>query len=255
VICNGKPAHSSQGKPAFFSETGSIMKFPKKTAPAAISQDTPVPELQSAALQHRYHWINAIRNVLSRAIFRRLSWKSLHADSSAHHHLHKNSPMTFRDYRMTWIKTGRSSLSSLCPTINHLEADDRSLSDQSILCIGGRAALYADYHRLIEAAGGHLMIFRSAVQNNTDCLYALLDRVNIVICPVDCINHADFLAVRRYCQRTRKYCAMLQRSDLLTFNKAVETLIRDNASSQKTSKTYPVSHCFPPLNVTGALAG
>lgn len=235
------------------------MKFLKKTAPAAISQDTSVPELPYAALQHRHHWINTIRNVLfraiSRRIFRRLSWKSLHADSSAHHHLHKNNPMIFRDYRTTWIKTGRSPLSSLGPTINYPEADDRLLADQSILCIGGRAALYADYHRLVEAAGGHLMIFRSGVHNNTDCLYALLDRVNIVICPVDCINHTDFLAVRRYCQRTRKYCAMLQRSDLVTFGKAVETLIWDHVFSQKTGGTYPGSHCFPPLNVTGALAG
>lgn len=71
------------------------------------------------------------------------------------------------------------------------------------------------------------MVFRGGAQDNTECLLALLDCVNIVICPADCINHEDFFTVRRYCQRTRKYCAILARSDLATFSKAVEILAQN----------------------------
>lgn len=231
------------------------MKFLEKTTLMPASQDIPAPGLRHTVSKHRHRWIDAIHNVLSLITRRHLFRSPSHPGTSVRHHPDEKIPVTFRNRGMLWIKTGQPPLSSTRTNTDLLKADSRSLADQSILCIGGRAALYADYHRLIEAAGGHLMIFRSGTQNNTDCLHALLDRVNIVICPVDCINHMDFLAVRRYCQRTCKYCAMLQRSDLATFGKAVETLIRDNALPWKASETYLSNPCFPPLNSTGALAG
>ncbi len=100
----------------------------------------------------------------------------------------------------------------------------RKLAGQSILFIGGRAALYPQYRSLIEAAGGHLVLFRKSEPDTVNNLMAWLNCVNQVICPADCIRHEDFLIARTYCQRTGKPCIMLQRSDMQTFARAVSFL-------------------------------
>lgn len=144
---------------------------------------------------------------------------------------HRPSPVTAadtgfarKDQQMTWIRTtplpGRGHAASLSPRKNH----DKALSGQSILLVGGRAALYAHYRALIEQAGGHLILFHKSEANDPDRLSYWLNRVRMVICPADCIQHEDFFTVTRYCQRTRKPCFMLQRSDITTFIQAVDLL-------------------------------
>ena len=34
------------------------------------------------------------------------------------------------------------------------------LAGRRVLCVGGRAALYPEYHRMVEASGGKLLIYR-----------------------------------------------------------------------------------------------
>lgn len=126
---------------------------------------------------------------------------------------------------LRWIKTGRQHRHAY-PAVSCLKNSQYRLAGQSVLCIGGRVALYPDYRQLIEAAGGQFMIFRSSMQTNSEYLLALLARANNVICPVDCISHEDFFTVRHYCQCTGRNCILLERSDLTTFSKAVKTLAR-----------------------------
>ena len=137
------------------------------------------------------------------------------------------------DEDLRWIKTGLPHQYHAYLAINRLK-NDHHLAGQSVLCVGGRAALYPNYHQLIEAAGGHFMVFRGGIQDNSQCLLALLACVDSIICPVDCINHEDFFTVKRYCQHTGKNCIMLERSDLTTFGKAVETLARGDYRNAQT---------------------
>lgn len=127
---------------------------------------------------------------------------------------------------MHWVKLNGKTLHHTYLTIAHQPDACQSLAGCSVLCVGGQAALYPDYHRLIEAIGGHFMVFRGGAQDNSPCLLALLDCVDVVICPVDCINHQDFFTVKHHCQRSGKYCAILERSNLATFGKAIEELVR-----------------------------
>lgn len=136
-----------------------------------------------------------------------------------------NPPTAARQTNMHWVKLNGKTLHHASLTIARQPSACQSLAGRSVLCVGGQAALYPDYHRLIEAIGGHFMVFRGGAQDNSPCLLALLNCVDVVICPVDCINHLDFFTVKRYCQRTGKYCAMLERSNLATFGKAVEGLV------------------------------
>ncbi|SFO39815.1 DUF2325 domain-containing protein [Nitrosospira briensis] len=98
------------------------------------------------------------------------------------------------------------------------------LAGSCVLCVGGRARLYPAYRRMVETSGGNLLIYRSGLPNGADQLPALLAHADMVVCPVDCINHYTYFAVKRYCKHSGKPCVLLDRSGLPTFRKGVETL-------------------------------
>lgn len=129
---------------------------------------------------------------------------------------------------LRWIKTGRQHQSCTYPAVSHLKIRRQHLAGQSVLCVGGRAVLYSDYRQLIEAAGGRFMVFRGSAQTTSNCLSTLLACADNVICPADCINHEDFFTVKHYCQCTGRNCILLERSDLITFSKAVKALTQGN---------------------------
>ena len=100
-----------------------------------------------------------------------------------------------------------------------------ALAGRSILCVGGRAALYPEYRRLITSLGARLLIYRGSLENNMH-LYTHLESADMVICPIDCVNHNDFFAVKFYCKFSGKPYTLLDRSNLATFNTGVKTLTR-----------------------------
>jgi len=109
--------------------------------------------------------------------------------------------------------------------------DGCDLAGRQVLCVGGRANLYSEYRRLIEIAGGNLLIYRGGLQSGHDHLSTLLTRADMVVCPVDCVNHHTYFTVKRYCRYSGKVCVLLDRSCLPTFRKGVETLAALAASS------------------------
>jgi hypothetical protein len=239
----------------FFSEMGSIMKFLKRTVLASAHQELTSRQQWHTPLVQLRRWISTIHTVLSSVvssnIFQQLSSKSSPPDITTAPPL-----MLSNSSNVSWIKTAQLLPSLIGLIMDRSRADHQALAAQAVLCVGGRAAFYADYRQLIEAAGGYLMVFRSSTQDNVEYLLALLERVNIVICPVDCIHHTDFLVVRQYCQRTGKYCLMLQRSDLATFSKAVATSIQNNMNPrERVIKIRSDNDYLPTLSTTGALTG
>ena len=99
------------------------------------------------------------------------------------------------------------------------------LAGRHVLCVGGRARLYPEYCRLVEASGGNLTIFRGDQKDDMARLHPLLISADMVVCPVDCVNHETYFAVKRYCKSTGKPCALLDRSNLSTFRRGVEMLV------------------------------
>ncbi|MEP6604496.1 MAG: DUF2325 domain-containing protein [Nitrosospira sp.] len=106
-----------------------------------------------------------------------------------------------------------------------------NLEGRQILCVGGRAKLYPEYRRLIETSGGSLLIYRSGSRTDMDHLPTLLARADMVVCPVDCVNHHTYFTVKRYCKRSGKACVLLDRSGLPTFREGVAVLAALVASS------------------------
>jgi hypothetical protein len=113
---------------------------------------------------------------------------------------------------------------SACAERQGGRCDGSDLAGRCVLCVGGRAALYPEYRCMVETAGGRLLIYRGDQQGDTYRLPELLARADALLCPVDCVNHDDYFAVKRYCKHSGKPCALLARSNLPTFRKGIETL-------------------------------
>lgn len=129
---------------------------------------------------------------------------------------------------------------------NHDSCDEKQpapkaafdLGGRCVLCVGGRAALYPEYCRLVEISGGNLLIYRCGPRTNTGHLFALLAYTDMVLCPVDCIDHQAYFAVKRYCKHSGKPCVLLDRSNLSTFSKGVATLAALSVSSAANAKSF-----------------
>ena len=103
---------------------------------------------------------------------------------------------------------------------NHL-----NLAGRCVLCVGGRARLYPEYRRLVETSEGNLIIYRGDQKDDMAHLHQSLICADMVVCPVDCVNHEVFFIVKRYCKHTGKPCVLLDRSNLSTFRVGVEKLV------------------------------
>ena len=118
------------------------------------------------------------------------------------------------------------------------------IGGRCVLCVGGRAALYPEYRRVVEASGGKLVIYRNMPQDPGHHLPVLLDHADMVVCPMDCVNHTAFFTVKRYCRRSGKPCVLLDRSSLSTFRKGIATLAALDASSAS-GRADQSKRCWP----------
>jgi hypothetical protein len=99
------------------------------------------------------------------------------------------------------------------------------LAARKVLCVGGKAALYPEYRRLVEASGATLFFYRSDPRPaRGQRLSKLLAQADMVVCPVDCINHEAYFTAKRYCKYSGTPYVVLDRSDISTFRKGVATL-------------------------------
>ena len=110
-----------------------------------------------------------------------------------------------------------------------------NLAGKCVLCVGGRARLYPEYRRLVETSEGNLIIYRGDQKDDMAHLHQSLICADMVVCPVDCVNHEVYFTVKRYCKLTGKPCVLLDRSNLSTFRVGVEILVGALAHSTVSS--------------------
>ena len=103
-------------------------------------------------------------------------------------------------------------------------ARNYSLCGRFVLCVGGRIRLYPLYERLIKDNGGNFVAFHGDSDDQSGDLPRLLREVDMIICPVDCVNHDDYFEVKNYCHHSGKPCVLLDRSEVRTFAAGVDTL-------------------------------
>lgn len=107
-----------------------------------------------------------------------------------------------------------------CTNTNQL-----SLFEKSVLCVGGQLKLYPQYGQLVEALGGQFMAFHNNANDTSfKHLLQLLQKADMIICPVDCVDHEAFLLVKKYCESFDKLCVLLDRSSIATFQQGIHAL-------------------------------
>ncbi|MDV6348474.1 DUF2325 domain-containing protein [Nitrosomonas sp. Is35] len=99
------------------------------------------------------------------------------------------------------------------------------LAGRSVLCVGGRIKLYPEYNRLVKNCDGCFMGFHGGSHDYLEDLPQLLKQADMIICPVDCVNHEAFFTVKHYCKYSGKPCVLLAHSEVNTFEAGIGVLV------------------------------
>ena len=108
---------------------------------------------------------------------------------------------------------------------SHQNKSGCRLAGRSVLCVGGRIRLYPEYNRLVKSCDGCFMGFHGGSHDHLEDLPKLLKQADMIICPVDCVNHEAFFTVKHYCKYSGKPCVLLAHSEVNTFKAGIGVLI------------------------------
>lgn len=93
-----------------------------------------------------------------------------------------------------------------------------------LLCVGGSARLHAHYRSLTERMGAELTVHDGGREAAMARLPELLAQADAVLCPTDCVSHAAYHQVKRYCKQLGKPCVLLRASGLASFAEGLRRL-------------------------------
>ncbi|MER2511089.1 MAG: DUF2325 domain-containing protein [Nitrosomonas ureae] len=99
------------------------------------------------------------------------------------------------------------------------------LNGKTILCVGGKIKLYPEYSQIVKNSGGAFISFHGDSNDSLDNLFLLMEKTaDMIICPVDCVNHTVFQTIKYYCKSSGKPCVLLDRSAINSFIMGVRML-------------------------------
>ncbi|MBN4079006.1 DUF2325 domain-containing protein [Beggiatoa alba] len=114
-----------------------------------------------------------------------------------------------------------SALSGDCQSVcTGRDGDCRNLDlcGRSILYVGGRTSQNSHFRDLVERANGHFMYHDGGREDGHCHLAAVLQKADVVLCPLDCVSHSAVERVKRFCKRNHKTLMLLPRSSLSAFS-------------------------------------
>lgn len=122
-----------------------------------------------------------------------------------------------------------------CRQAGHQYNSGCQLAGRSVLCVGGRIRLYPEYSQLVKSCGGFFMGLHGGSHDHLEDLPKLLKQADMIICPIDCVNHEAFFTVKHYCKHSGKPCVLLAHSEANTFKAGIGTLVAMTVSGQSQS--------------------
>lgn len=143
----------------------------------------------------------------------------------------KEHPSATQDSRtINWAPLIKASSSiGIIGCINHDNQTNKyynnPLNGKTILCVGGKIKLYPEYNQIVKNSGGTFISFHGDSNDTLDNLFLLMEKTaDMIICPVDCVNHTVFQTVKYYCTSSGKLCVLLDRSAINSFIVGVRML-------------------------------
>ncbi len=104
--------------------------------------------------------------------------------------------------------------------------------------VGGRPGSHAVLTRLVESAGGRLVVHDGGVEDRKGLLATLLPGADMVVFPVDCIDHDSMNTLKRVCDRHQIAYYPLRTASVASF---MELLARDRSADAAPVGDRPVS--------------
>jgi len=112
------------------------------------------------------------------------------------------------------------------------------LRDRRIVYVGGRPSSNAILKLLVESAGGHLTVHDGGVEDRKGLLAAALPRADMVVFPVDCIDHDSAATLKRVCTRHQVPYYPVRTASVATF---VALIGRLKSNTSGGASTHPPS--------------
>lgn len=103
------------------------------------------------------------------------------------------------------------------------------LHDTRVIYVGGRPGSSQAIRRLVEAAGGQLTVHDGGIEDRKGLLASALPGADMVVFPVDCIDHDSMNMLKRVCERSQIAWYPLRTASVASF---VELIGRLNADAQ-----------------------
>ncbi|WNC94102.1 DUF2325 domain-containing protein [Paraburkholderia sp. FT54] len=105
-----------------------------------------------------------------------------------------------------------------------------SVQGKRLVYVGGRPGSNAALRRLVEAAGGELVVHDGGVEDRKGLLAAALPGADLVVFPVDCIDHDSMNTLKRVCERHQIDYHPLRTASVASFVELMARLHPDNVA-------------------------
>ncbi len=100
------------------------------------------------------------------------------------------------------------------------------LRGQSILYVGGRPNTLSYLRAAVETRNGCLLHHDGGVEQTTRGLEGLVERADVVVCPIDCVSHDACLRVKGLCRRMGKPFVPMRSAGVTSFTRMLGALGR-----------------------------
>ncbi|MGQ9370654.1 DUF2325 domain-containing protein [Azospirillum sp. ST 5-10] len=118
----------------------------------------------------------------------------------------------------------RPALAAADPDTGSREEAPSNLDGRAILYVGGRPGLMPHLRAAVESRNGCLLHHDGGIEQASRCLEGLVERADVVVCPIDCVSHDACLRVKGICRRLRKPFLPLRSAGASTFARALGAL-------------------------------
>jgi hypothetical protein len=98
------------------------------------------------------------------------------------------------------------------------------LDGRCVLYVGGRCQLLPHLRARAEASNACLLHHDGGQEETLQSLGGLVDRADVVFCPIDCVSHQACLKVKALCRRRAKPFVPLRSSSATCFSQAIKGL-------------------------------
>jgi hypothetical protein len=113
-----------------------------------------------------------------------------------------------------------------------------SLREKRVVYVGGRPGSNTALRQLVESAGGEFVVHDGGIEDRKGMFAAALPRADIVVFPVDCIDHDSMNLLKRVCERHQVDYHPVRTASVASF---MELVSRLDANERDTNAKPPAS--------------